>query len=70
LDGSEDGYLTVAEENDCVNEQGMTLHTANQRTMHAIAAALAGEYRMVREAARRGDLPLAWHHLGRAQILA
>jgi len=48
----------------------MTQHTANQRTMHAIAAALAEEYRMGEEAARQGDVPLAWHHLGRAHILA
>jgi hypothetical protein len=41
LDGSEDGYLTVAEENDFGKEQGMTQHTADKRTMHAVAAALA-----------------------------
>jgi hypothetical protein len=62
--------LTIAEKNDYGKEQGMTQHTANQRTKHAIAAALAGEYRMVEEAARQGDIPLAWHHLGRAHILA
>ncbi len=70
MDGSEDGYLTIAEENDYGKEQGMTQHTADQRTMNAIAAALAVEYRMVEEAARQGDVPLAWHHLGRAHILA
>ncbi|MCX9147689.1 DUF3703 domain-containing protein [Erythrobacter sp. WG] len=48
----------------------MTQHTADQRTMYAVAAAIAAEYRMVEEAARQGDVPLAWHHLGRAHILA
>lgn len=48
----------------------MTQHTADQRTMHAIAAALAAGYRMVEEAARQGAVPLECHHLGRAHILA
>jgi hypothetical protein len=70
LDGSEDGYLTVAEENDHVKERGLTQHTADQRTLHAIAAALAAGYRMVEKAARQGDVRLECHHLGRANILA
>jgi len=45
-------------------------HTPDERTVQAIAAALAAEYRMVEAAARLGDLPLAWHHFGRAHILA
>lgn len=48
----------------------MTQQTADQRIVQAITTALAAEYRMVEDAARLGDLPLAWHHLGRAHILA
>lgn len=48
----------------------MTRHAADRQTGQAIAAALAAEYRMQAAAAKRGDVPLAWHHLGRAHILA
>jgi hypothetical protein len=48
----------------------MTWRTADPQTGQAIAAALAAEYRMQAAAAQRGDVPLAWHHLGRAHILA
>jgi hypothetical protein len=48
-------------------EQGMTLHAAGPQT---IDAAIAAEYRWQEAAARQGDVALAWHHLGRAHILA
>lgn len=48
----------------------MTRHAADRQTGQAIAAALAAEYRMQAAAAQRGDITLAWHHLGRAHILA
>ncbi len=48
----------------------MTRHTADPQKAQAIAAALAAEYRMQAAAARQGDVPLAWHHLERAHILA
>lgn len=48
----------------------MTRNTADAQRVKAIAAAIAAEYRMQAAASRRGDVPLAWHHLGRAHILA
>ena len=48
----------------------MTQHTADQRTMHAIAAALAAGYRMAEKAARQGAVPLECHHFGRALRIA
>lgn len=51
-------------------EQGMNGHGANKRRRQAIASALAAEYRAQEDALRRGDFPLAWHHLERAHILA
>lgn len=45
-------------------------HIADPQRVKAISAALAAEYRMQAAAAQRGDVPLAWHHLGRAHILA
>jgi hypothetical protein len=45
-------------------------HTADPQRVQAISAALAAEYRMQTAATQRGDVPLAWHHLGRAHILA
>lgn len=51
-------------------EQGMMWHPADPQTAQAISAALAAEYRLQEAAAQRGDVRLAWHHLGRAHILA
>lgn len=48
----------------------MTWRNADPQTAQAIAAALAAEYRVQAAAAQRGDVALAWHHLGRANILA
>jgi len=48
----------------------MTRHADDPQTVQPIAAALAVEYGMQAAAARQGDFPLAWHHLGRAHILA
>lgn len=48
----------------------MTRHAADRQTGQAIAAALVAENRMQAAGARQGDITLAWHHLGRAHILA
>jgi Protein of unknown function (DUF3703) len=48
-------------------EQGMTRHPADPQI---IDTTIAAEYRLQQAAAQRGDVPLAWHHLGRAHILA
>lgn len=45
----------------------MTWRTADPQI---IDAAIAAEYRLQEAAARQGDDALAWHHLGRAHILA
>ncbi|KPF72331.1 MAG: DUF3703 domain-containing protein [Blastomonas sp.] len=48
----------------------MTWRTTDPQRVQTISAALAAEYRMQAAAVQRGDVPLAWHHLGRAHILA
>lgn len=45
-------------------------HTADPQRAQAISAALAAEYQMQAAAAQRDDVASAWHHLGRAHILA
>ena len=37
---------------------------------HRLAVLLAEEYRAADEAERAGRIAMAWHHLGRAHILA
>jgi hypothetical protein len=44
--------------------------TDRASSRQAIANALAAEYRAQEDARRRGDFPLAWHHLERAHILS
>ena len=39
-------------------------------SLHRLAAFLAEEYRAANEAERAGRIDVAWHHLGRAHILA